>query len=171
MEPLSKPDRTDLAGLEEVIALYPCSLRTLLPRIDPTEYAPVDHNQFALSLSPLLLSLPFSVYMHFLQLPAAVAHLPFQVHLVYVNAREKTRRAALLCSVLFRSFASALLVTCRLRVARCTLLFALWWPWLVHLSGSCQSGGRCHLSRRLPRATRRRTRAAQTERCVTVCQS
>lgn len=59
--------------------------------------------------------------MHFLQLPAAVAHLPFQVHLLYVNAREKTRRAALPCSVLFRSFASALLVTCRLRFARCAL--------------------------------------------------
>lgn len=47
---MSKPDQTGLAGLEELIALYPCSLRTLLP----TEYAPVDYNQFALTLSPPL---------------------------------------------------------------------------------------------------------------------
>lgn len=79
----------------------------------------------SLSLSSLLLSLPFSVYMHFLQLPAAVAHLPFQVHLLYVNAREKTRRAALLSviSQFCQCFAGDLQVArCALHVVVCALV-------------------------------------------------
>lgn len=77
----------------------------------------------------------------------------------------RERKNATSCSALLSVISQFCQCFGDLQVARCAL-FALWWPWLVHLSGSCQSGGRCHLSRRVPRATRRPPAAIRHPRCT-----